>query len=359
MVSATSTATDPAEVWRQLNRNHIYKDNEKGEKLGAVLITQAKEIINNKRQSVMEDKELGDYKVFWNEYATAGETTFLINLCEVLLKKDRKKRNDLTDKDWVITAWKKDGLRVNWQEHFATEWVPQLDSHGDEWLAFLYENVPKVKTPWPDITYGYTRSSCDYIIDEAAHHFGAILVKEVLFPWLFDEAKGAGQPFAAASYQAARAGAAANHQLVEVFRRIHEEIAEYKKSHKQATSGSDTLSKKSYPYVDEDPLGMVFCLAVCPDVAELSVHFAEHHDDKSTYYHMHIIGAYAMKKGDDVRELRKHINNILDWGLTTRKEGLEKKFADFFEQVGLGKKRKGEEHSGGDEKAKSAKPGTG
>lgn len=147
MVSAASTATDPAEVWRQLNRNHIYKDNENGEKLGAGLIAQAKEIINNKRQSVIEDQELGDYKVLWNEYATAGETTFLINLCEVLLKKDRKKRNDLTDKDWVITAWKKDGLRVNWQEHFATEWVPQLDSHGDEWLTFIYENVPKVKTP--------------------------------------------------------------------------------------------------------------------------------------------------------------------------------------------------------------------
>ncbi|KAI4264399.1 MAG: hypothetical protein L6R42_000488, partial [Xanthoria sp. 1 TBL-2021] len=152
-------------------------------------------------------------------------------------------------------------------------------------------------------------------------------------------------PFAAASYQAARAGAAANHQLVEVFRRIHEEIAEYKKSHKQATSRSDISAKKSYPYVDEDPLGMVFYLAVCPDITELSVHFAEHHDDKSTYYHMHIIGAYVIKKGDN--------------GLTTRKEGLEKRFADFFGQIGLGKKRKGEEHSGGDKTAKSAKPGTG
>ncbi|KAL8910144.1 MAG: hypothetical protein Q9171_004547 [Xanthocarpia ochracea] len=123
--------------------NHIYLNDDPDENLGGVLVDHAKSIINNKRRFIMEAVESGDFKMAWNQYAIAGETTFLINFCKVLLKKDRKKSKDLTDKDWVMTAWDQDGLKVNWQQYFAPEWVPQLKTHGGEWLLWLYEKVPK------------------------------------------------------------------------------------------------------------------------------------------------------------------------------------------------------------------------
>lgn len=350
MTSNKSSSTDPAEVWRQLERNHIYDNDPRGSKLGAEIIADAEKIINNFRNSTMEDDEMVDVAAAMREYRTAGETTFLLHFWEVLLKKDRQKRMDLTDEEWVTTAWAKDGLRSNWQEHFASAWVPKLEDHGDPYLVWLYENAPKVKTPWPDITYGYTRSSCDHIIQEVADRFDAILCKEMHFPWYFVEAKSAGQPFPAANHQRARAGACAVYQLLQVDRRIKEEIAKYRKSHKQPaastedTSNAESSTPKKYPYVD--PSAVVFSLAVSPDLAHLSVHFAEHHDDKTTYYHMHTIRGYMFTNKADARELRKHMNNILDWGLATRKDALENKFARFLEQIGLGKKRKADDEEG-------------
>ncbi|KAL8798206.1 MAG: hypothetical protein Q9182_006865 [Xanthomendoza sp. 2 TL-2023] len=178
----------------------------------------------------------------------------------------------------------------------------------------------------------------------------------MLFPWLFDEAKGAGQPFAAATHQAARAGASAANQLVEPFSKIHEEIANYQNSHQQATFPANASAKKNYHYVDGVPLAMVFSLAVGPHAGHLSIHFEEHHDADMTYYRHQKI--YLMTESDDIKQLRMHINNILDWGMTSRKEGLEERFAKYFEKIGLAKKAKEEEHSGGDGKATDVILGT-
>ncbi|KAL9028038.1 MAG: hypothetical protein Q9196_003532 [Gyalolechia fulgens] len=316
MSSKASTTTDPAEVWRQLRRNHIYDNDPQGAKLGEKIIANAEGIINNFRNSVMQDEELDDVADVLKEYGTAGETTFLIHLWEVLLKKNRQKRIDLTDEEWITTAWAKDGLRSNWQEHFAANWVPQLEDHGDPRLIWLYENAPKVKTPWPDITYGYTQRSCDYIIQEIAERFNAILCKEMHFPWWFVEAKGAGQPYAAAGHQKARAGATATRQLREVDRLMAAEITKYKKASKQSaqstgeTSGNKVSAKekgvkRKYPYAD--PSAVVFSLSVSPDLAHLSVHFAEQRDAKTTHYHMHTIGSYLFhEKGRRSRLAQTH-----------------------------------------------------
>ncbi|KAL9003998.1 MAG: hypothetical protein Q9188_003160 [Gyalolechia gomerana] len=311
----SSTSTDPAEVWRQLERNHIHDNDPQGAKLGEKIITDAKAIINNFRKSVMEEEELEDIADVMREYKTAGETTFLVHLWEVLLKKKRQKRPDLTDQEWITTAWAEDGLRCNWQEHFDSKWVPQLEDHGDPRLIWLYENAPKVKTPWPDMTYGYTRSSCDYIIQEIAERYDAILCKEMHFPWCFVEGKGAGQPFAAAGHQKARAGATAVYHLRTVGQRMDEEVTAYRKSHgqpapsqkntsnpKSSTSTQKGKAKKKYPYIDES--AVVFSLSVSPDLAHLDVHFAEERDALTTHYHMHTIGLYHLPMEADIRDLR-------------------------------------------------------
>ncbi|KAL8937097.1 MAG: hypothetical protein Q9216_004593 [Gyalolechia sp. 2 TL-2023] len=348
---SASTLTDPAEVWAQLRRNHIYDNDKRGETVGAKIISDAKAIINKSRKSSMLDEELDDFADVLKEYGTSGETTFLIHLWEVLLKKNRKKRMDLTDEEWLTTAWAKDGLRSNWQEHFAAKWVPQLESYGDPHLVWLYENVPKVKTPWPDITYGYTHSSCGFDITAVADRFEAVLCKEMHFPFWFIEAKSADQPYAAATHQKPRAGATANHQLLEIDRLMATAVGAYLKAHKQpgppagesskskpSSTSKEKASTKTYRHVDED--AVVFALSISPQLAEISVHFTEQRDAKTMHYHMHTIGAYLFSRKADVRDLRKHIDNILDWGLTARKAMLEKKFACFHRQIGVAKKRK-------------------
>ncbi|KAL8798186.1 MAG: hypothetical protein Q9182_006878 [Xanthomendoza sp. 2 TL-2023] len=194
MVSSSSTSTDPGEVWRQLERNHFHNNDDRGEKIGTIPNDQAKWIINNKRRSIIEDEELGDVKAVLKEHGTPDKSTFLFHLCEALLRKDREKRVGLTDEEWLKTAWAKDGLKVNSKEPFYTASVPQLGANGEEWLAMLYENVPKVSPPCPDITYGHAVGMRLH----QANQFGAILSKEVLLPWLFDATKSAGQPFTAA-----------------------------------------------------------------------------------------------------------------------------------------------------------------
>ncbi|KAL8707348.1 MAG: hypothetical protein Q9220_007608 [cf. Caloplaca sp. 1 TL-2023] len=356
MASNSTNTTDPAEVWRQLKINHIYDNDTYGAKLGAERIAAAEEIINGFRHSTMKDEEVSDLAQALKEYGTAGELTFLIKLWEVLLKKDRPQQKGKTDEEWVTTAWAKDGLRANWQEHFAVRWVPQLEAHEDEYLTWLYEDAPKVKTPYPKIAYGYTRSSCAGIIADLADHFDAILSRELYFPWLFVEAKSSAQPFEACRFQNACGGATGVKFLQDFFAQMTAQIAKHekiaKKSHQQTSGHAKNISADvGYPYVDTNPLAIVFSLGVCPRNVELCVHFAEQHDAETTYYHMHTIGEYFLGKPADLKELRKHINNILDWGLTTRKQDLEERFAQFYQRIGfVARKRKAEEagieHSG-------------
>ncbi|KAL8998381.1 MAG: hypothetical protein Q9188_006119 [Gyalolechia gomerana] len=353
----SSSATDPAIVWMHLNRNYIFDNHARGQALGEGIIKEAAAIVDGYRKSAMTEDEQQDVKTTINLNKVKGETTFLIELWQVLLNKDRLKRPDQTDEEWILSAWVKDGLARAWQSQFDPKWIPQLDPLGDAWEE--WKNVPKVKTPYPDILYAYEVSALPATVLDAVQTFQCILSKGMYLPWFSIDAKGAAHAIEEAETQCARAGAAMVYHLREFFDFLAKQLASFDKEQlasmtaaPAANHGSPTSSPAAAmhqsasaptpaafkPYADGSAIA--FTLAVVPSKAHLFVHFAEQHTPIQTHYHMQDVGSYDFKKLDDLKLLRKHINNILDWGLQERKDDLEMRCEPLHEMVRMAKKGK-------------------
>ncbi|KAI4241568.1 MAG: hypothetical protein L6R42_011235, partial [Xanthoria sp. 1 TBL-2021] len=339
---ASTSTTDPAIVWVNLNRNHIFYDDTRGATIGQGVIKKAKEIINNPRHSTMSEDEQKDVKETIKTTKFKGETTCIIETLQVLLRTSREKQSDQEVEKWVLSAWKKDGLARAWQVQFSTDAIPQLDGKDDFW-----KNVPRVKTPYPDVLYAYEAPCLAPPLLEAIQAFKFILAKDMYLPFLSLDGKGVLHGIEEAETQCARTGAAMVFHLVQflAFVSAKAKLAkEQQATTVPASSSSATIpqpappSTQSEPHVDQPAIA--FTLAFCPSKVHLFVHFAEERTDTPTCYHMHDIGSYDFKKGEDIALLRKHINNILDWGLGERKAELERRCQSLSESMRLAKKRK-------------------
>lgn len=331
--SQSSASTSPTEVWRNLERNHIHDNDPHGAELGADIIAGAETVINGFRNSTTTAEEQQDIKLTVRSYKKATKLSFLVTLWSVLLNMDRQVKQNLTDEEWVTRAWVKDGLRATWQERFNSKTVHQLDFHLDGWPE--WNKVPKVKTPYPDITYGYHHESCTQAMRSVESGFAANMCKDVAFPWFVVEAKSANEPIEAAEMQCARAGAAIVYQLRKLFNDMQIESAK----HEQPTSSPPPSSEPhKFPYAD--PSAIAFTLAVAPSKAHLSVHFVEQHTATQPHYHMHLIGSYDFNRPAAYKDLRKHINNIFDWGLKERKQDIEKRCEEYSKIVRLSKMKR-------------------
>lgn len=357
--SSSSSAIDPTTVWKNLNRNHIYNELPRGRALGQNLINKANGIINNFRKSAMTEGEQEEVMQAIKTNKFKNETTMIIEVWQVLLNKSRTKRPDLEDEEWILTAWKKDGLARAWQLQFNAKAIPQLDPDGPEWQE--WQNIPRVTTPYPDILYGYEDFALPQAVLEVLQDLEIALVKAMHLPWFSVDAKGVLKPIEEAETQCARAGVSMVQHLLDFFAFIMQQIAAADKQHaakgsnptfpNAATTGQPTITTPFTPYVDE--FAIAFTLALVPSKAHLFVHFAERHTATQTHYHMHDLGSYDFKKVDDLSLLRKHINNILDWGLRERVQELETQCESLIDSVHQAKKRKLDEA----EKDKEAKKG--
>ena len=90
-----------------------------------------------------------------------------------------------------------------------------------------------------------------------------------------------------------------------------------------ASSSSAPLPTSSltmvYPEADMD--SFAFTLAVGSQCANMFVNRALGMDSEDTVqWHMHCLQAYSFRKPDDLNHLRHDMNNVLDWGLSARKD---------------------------------------
>ena len=165
--------------------NNILYNDEHGEELGTSIIAEARTIIEGFRRSTMAEEEQQEVKRTIDYNRSSNELTFLVELREVLLDKTRDRGVRPTDPkvdpdvEWVTQAWKKDGLRTLWQVQFNPNCVPQLD-RKDARVNWVMS--PKVKTPYPDITYGYNIGSSERVMQLIARRFGPSVCKQALFP---------------------------------------------------------------------------------------------------------------------------------------------------------------------------------
>ncbi|KAL9629674.1 MAG: hypothetical protein Q9164_006776 [Protoblastenia rupestris] len=58
-----------------------------------------------------------------------------------------------------------------------------------------------------------------------------------------------------------------------------------------------------------------FTCAWIPTLAEIFVHWHELREDGASIYHMNKVGSYLMERDKELVMFRKHVHNILDWGI--------------------------------------------
>ncbi|KAL9103845.1 MAG: hypothetical protein Q9163_001165 [Psora crenata] len=332
---ASKSSANIAMIWTDLRLNRFHYNTLRGQEVGTDIIREGTEIINGFRNSTMGKEEQMIISRRLKTYATANELTFVIHLSEVLLKDEREVRivpgqeTDANQVDlikYVTTLWEKDGLRSNWQDQFKASLVPQLNASDDPWL----EGFPKIKTPYPDITYGYEPTLCSLSMEEVVKKLQLDLCTDLIFPWFIVEAKSALEPIEQAEPQCARGGATIVNQL----KILHAAFATQRSKDTAVPSSPGPV----YPHVN--PTAVAYAMAVAPSKAHIFVHFAEEQSAKVTHWHMELIGSYDFMKLEDYTLLRKAINNILDWGLIVRKPAMEDQCKAYCDSVRLGKKRK-------------------
>ncbi|KAL8993943.1 MAG: hypothetical protein Q9169_005965 [Polycauliona sp. 2 TL-2023] len=340
--SQGTASTDPAIVWTHLRRNHIFYETSAGAEHGARLIQKAKEIINQPRHSVMSLEEQTSVKDTIKSSKFIGETTCFIETVHVLIRDSRDKLVDAQAQEWASSAFKKDGLAKGWQTQFNSKAIPQLDDKDD-----FFKTVPLVKTPYPDLLFAYSGDYLDQSFVEILDAFEPFLVKQLQLPFLSLDGKGVLHGIEEAETQCARAGSSMVSHLIEFLNFLSDKLAEAKKLHQNAAaplSSATTPQPVAAPGSDSGPQVdlpvMAFTAAFSPSVIHLFVHFAAISKDQPTCYHMHDLGSYDCKKEEDIALLRKHINNILDYGLGPRMTELGRRCQVLSESIRLAKKRK-------------------
>ncbi len=63
-----------------------------------------------------------------------------------------------------------------------------------------------------------------------------------------------------------------------------------------------------------------FSLTMAPTEAVMYVHWGEQQTDGLVNYHMQMITQYRFREGLDAKELHRDMDNVLDWGVSIRKD---------------------------------------
>ncbi|KAI4115642.1 MAG: hypothetical protein LQ338_007827 [Usnochroma carphineum] len=213
---------------------------------------------------------------------------------------DEEESASVLNPDGVWRLFRADGLDSSWDKEFRRNSIPQLNHPDKKALAALLKDLPRLVNPKPDITYGYDNDS---FTDEQQllnfrHSPVAKISDAIDWPFFIVEAKLGGMD--AVQNQCIRSGSA----LVHSIRRL---LQEY-------DIAVNDISDES----------TVFTLAITTGSAYIHVHWAEKRADGTMAYHMKSVSGFSLGFEPAQMDLRKAINNILDWGLLRRKHKIDK-----------------------------------
>lgn len=281
----------------------------------------ARRIVNGRRHSAMEMNSQADFVAIHKKVSFRNEATFAGRVWKKLLRDKRekevcsKKGDDDLEDCWRLEFWDKDHLDFNLRKSFIHGCVSLFRSSRPSAAAAL-GGLPKLKDPRPDIAYGL---SSDAFTEEEnaindAHQAITGLSPGILHTFFIVEFKGQGGTIDEAMTQACGAGAA----MVNAFRQLNRNAGV------KCSSRADVNS-------------FAFSLALVPHMANLSVHWAEVKDredegpeserTETVTHHMNLLQTYSLTNELNVRDLRHDINNVLDWGVLTKKAEIKERLA--------------------------------
>ena len=269
--------------------------------------------------------------------------TFLVNVWCKLVKLNGKRLvkstvdGQLEEKEeeanqWIEVAWEQDHLKSNWKAHFARRSVPPIRDPAVQVLAL---HAPPVKNPKPDVTYGFLQhafSDHERYINNA---YGAALSIHMDHPFFIVEAMGVDEPMEKAENQCARGGAAMV-RLKRKFDGLAEGTYHDKEAQYGETRNSDHLAEQRSHNRQEIPVdhyriddkSFAFSLAIKVEAATIFVHWAEEAFSKegqllAINWHANHLEHYNLNDPAAWIDLHRTSENVLDWGVLTRKQEMK------------------------------------
>ena len=219
------------------------------------------------------DNELTFLVHVWGKFLSVEHTRL------VAMTADGGLENEKEAIKWIETAWDKDHLKCNWSANFPQDAVPQL-TNLDRYQIIFLDQVPRVKTPRPDLAYGLLHVTLSVEEQRVNAHFEANLSPYMDHPFFIVEAKNVEGIMYEAENQCARGGAA----MVRLKRKFDKladgtYVEEPKKGRgKDGDHLANTTSQKDQMPIDHyrtDTKSFAFSLTFSPIEANLFVHWAE------------------------------------------------------------------------------------
>ncbi|KAL8910880.1 MAG: hypothetical protein Q9171_003879 [Xanthocarpia ochracea] len=303
-----------------LERNGLLINDPDAAVRGAAVIKKAKDIMDQKRHSRMEDEEAEDVKETMEYYSTVNEKTMLVNLWQLLVNKTRfvkKVRDDgtqvmLTAEEeeaaarWIEKAWRKDShLVCKYDADFRADTIPEISRSGDPVLDTLLEQVPRVDKPKPDIAMGIDKKAFSRPVLEILEQYARSVTSSQFVTFFATEAKGHDGTIGMATTQCCRVGSA---------------MSKYSLDFWKATDGFLEVEQPAHATAYPKPIkeSISFTLALTPELAKMNVHWAEETQPMAQTWHQAELRTYHMKVLDNIRQLRLDLDNIFDWGCGSR-----------------------------------------
>lgn len=345
----------PLQMRWMLKQKQLYIDHEGARTTGARLIAKATSILDNKRQSDWSHKQRIEVAQALKKYGVENELTFVVNFMGWILGKTRK--TPLTDlsgaelqeeRKWIDAEWEKDHLHARWNIKFIADYIPAVRS-GDAYMDKLIDQAPRIEQPKPDIAWGlyedaFTKKE-KTILENQKNHLAGLGMYDVFFVL---EAKSINASLEEAENQYMRSGCA----IVNTRRNLNHAATLQQAPKQQAAvlpssssiaglpaaqavkgqAASSSSSVRGPPAAkapaatapllsmsSADMDSFAFTIALGSQDARMYANWARVKAKGGIEWHMHQLRNYNFRSLDEVNRLHYDIDNILDWGVSSRK----------------------------------------
>ena len=381
--TSTASTSDPpqrdtfegmtvSEARTLLKRNRLYMFENDAQERAKDIIRAGQKILERKRDSTMSEPILEALVLTIKKYANKGEATFLFHFWKALLNDTRQvpglePDREFTSEDdpklskWIEKAWDKDYIWGKMNADFASKSLPMFEKTGNPVDDAVFSLIPRITSPRPDIAYGFEDDAFEKNHQQVLHEItGGKITNQQFCTFFAVEAKCGERSIEEAENQCCRTGATMaksrrdmNRALIDkraLLKDLRASIATPSQSTEgdlAAPASGPVISTQTSPFNSsvEQPLTasngptqhmdtISFTLAVCPQIAKISIHFAETWSNgRRTEWQMHELKSYLLQDRRCLQELHHDIDNILDWGCSTRKKQITAQAAEYIQLI--------------------------
>ncbi|KAL8943982.1 MAG: hypothetical protein Q9211_000773 [Gyalolechia sp. 1 TL-2023] len=296
----SGTSCTPFEVRAFLGVHGMYLKDKESYQEHPALVEIVNKILNRESKTDMRPESAEKIIKDVEKLALRKEPKFFEKFWPRIFKDSHPVKDITEDGKWVTVEWDVQGLDNNPNQQFKLSGVTALDPKNELHKKIL-EEVPKVQHPKPDQSFGVDEA----MFSDDENRINGLYInltgisEGIYHTFLVEEFKGYGGSMVEAENQALRAGST----VVEV------NVALWEKAQ---------MRRLSETGADLSTIAFSFCITT--ETAKLFVHWAKV-EAGMTKYIMSPLRHYTLRSDDDLRELRRDIDRILDWGTIDRLQG--------------------------------------